>query len=89
MPSYVHERDLLSDLVGALKNKNSALGTYFRSLSRAEMKELFSKESSSFLLRGISALSHIEDYEICAVFRDILDERKNVELNVPNISHVL
>ena len=76
MPPSVHEKDLLRELVRALENKNSALGTYFRSLSAEDMKDLFRKESSSFLSRGMHALSHLEDYEICAVFRDILNERR-------------
>jgi len=76
MPSTIHEIELLEELIKALENKNSALGTYFRSLSKEQMKELFKNESTLFLTRGIAEFLNLEDYELCAVFREILDERE-------------
>jgi len=74
--SFFKDQELLDALVNALKTESSALGTYFRSLPRGEIKDLFCNESDRFLECGINAMVHLEDYELCAVFREILDDRK-------------
>jgi len=65
----------LSELLKALTNRDSALGTYFRAISKEAIKDLFRNESSQFLEQGITELVHLEDYEICAAFQELLHER--------------
>lgn len=66
----------LSELLKALTNRDSALGTYFRAISKEAIKDLFRNESSQFLEQGITELVHLEDYEICAAFQELLRERE-------------
>lgn len=76
MPLTFNDQELVSELVRTLESKNSALATYFRSLSKSQLKDLFRNESSRFLNRGIKELLLMENYELCAVFRELLDERE-------------
>jgi hypothetical protein len=76
MPSTLNDQELVVELVRTLESKNSALATYFRSLTKLQLKDLFRNESSRFLKRGINELLLLENYELCAVFRELLDERE-------------
>jgi hypothetical protein len=78
MPSTLNDQELVVELVRTLESKNSALATYFRSLTKVQLKDLFRNESSRFLRRGINELLVLENYELCAVFRELLDERESV-----------
>lgn len=78
MPSTLNDQELVVDLVRTLESKHSALATYFRSLTKVQLKDLFRNESSRFLKRGINELLIMENYELCAVFRELLDERESV-----------
>ena len=72
----MHHKDILWELISALENRSSALGTYFRSLSKNEIKELFKEESIAFLRQGIAELVYLEDYEICAAFCELMEEKQ-------------
>jgi len=80
MTSIAEEHELLTDLLSALGDRNSALGTYLRSLSKEQLKDFFGSKSSWFLQRGIRELSRLENYEICATFFELLNEKKEMQV---------
>jgi hypothetical protein len=61
MPSTLNDQELVVDLVRTLESKHSALATYFRSLTKVQLKDLFRNESSRFLKRGINELLIMEN----------------------------
>lgn len=67
-----YQQNILTELVSALKNRESALGTYFRAITKEAIKDLFENESVEFLQQGIVALVHLEDYKICVAFSELL-----------------
>jgi hypothetical protein len=81
MPSIFNDQEIVLELVRTLENTNSALATYFRSLSKQQLKELFKNESDAFLQCCISQLIVLENYELCGVFSGLLSERQQTSLN--------
>jgi len=75
MALLAQDNYLLTELVKALETESSALGTYFRSLTKQQFKDIFRHETDAFLKKAIHELMNLEDYEFCASLRELLDER--------------
>lgn len=74
--SRARNKKMLKELMFELSNESSTLGMYCRALPKNEIKDLFRNEGSEFLKEAIERLKALEEYEFCAAFHELLEEKE-------------